>query len=74
MLVDSKKKELDQQAILMIAAEETKSKYSAAQVFAALVKEMREPDPDGKHEERVVTTLTKAFLWVRDAPREEAQP
>jgi hypothetical protein len=41
MLVDSKKKELDQQAILMIAAEETKSKHSAAQVFAALVKEMR---------------------------------
>jgi len=40
MLVDSKKKQLGEQAILMIAAEETKSKYSAAQVYAALVKEM----------------------------------
>lgn len=40
MLVDSKNKQLDEQAILMIAAQETKSKYSAAQVFAALVKEL----------------------------------
>ena len=40
MLVDSKEKQLGEQAILMIAAEETKSKYSAAQVYAALVKEM----------------------------------
>jgi hypothetical protein len=40
MLVDSKKKQLGEQAILMIAAEETKSKHSAAQVYAALVKEM----------------------------------
>lgn len=40
MLVDSKKKELGEQAILMIAAEETKSKYSASQVYAAIVKEM----------------------------------
>lgn len=40
MLVDSKKKQLGEQAILMIAAEETKSKHSAAQVFAALVAEM----------------------------------
>lgn len=40
MLVDSKKKELSEEAILMIAAEETKSKYSAAQVYAALAKEM----------------------------------
>lgn len=40
MLVDSKKKQLGEQAILMIAAEETKSKYSAAQVYAALIKEM----------------------------------
>jgi hypothetical protein len=40
MLVDSKKKQLDEQAILMVAAQETKSKYSAAQVFAALVKEL----------------------------------
>jgi hypothetical protein len=40
MLVDSKNKQLDEQAILMVAAQETKSKYSAAQVFAALVKEL----------------------------------
>ena len=40
MLVDSKKKQLGEQAILLIAAEETKSKYSAAQVYAAIVKEM----------------------------------
>jgi hypothetical protein len=40
MLVDSKKKQLGEQAILMTAAEETKSKYSAAQVYAAIVKEM----------------------------------
>lgn len=40
MLVDSKKKQLGEQAILMVAAEETKAKYSAAQVYAALVKEM----------------------------------
>ena len=31
-----------------------------------LVHEMRENDPDVKHEERVVTQLTKAFFWVRD--------
>jgi len=40
MLVNSKEKQLGEQAILMIAAEETKSKYSAAQVYAALVAEM----------------------------------
>jgi hypothetical protein len=40
MLVDSKKKQLGEQAILMVAAEETKSKHSAAQIFAALVGEM----------------------------------
>ena len=40
MLVNSKEKQLGEQAILMIAAEETKSKYSAAQVYAAIVKEM----------------------------------
>ena len=40
MLVDSKKQELKEEAILMIAAQETKSKHSAAQVYAALVKEM----------------------------------
>lgn len=31
-----------------------------------LVNEMRESDPDGKHEERVCTGLAKAFLWTRD--------
>jgi len=30
-----------------------------------LVSELREPDDDKKHEERVVTGLTKAFGWVR---------
>ena len=40
MLTDSKKKELSVEAVLMIAAQQTKSKYSAEQVYAALVKEM----------------------------------
>jgi hypothetical protein len=40
MLTDSKKKELSSDAVLMIAAQQTKSKYSAEQVYAALVKEM----------------------------------
>jgi hypothetical protein len=40
MLVDSKKKELSSEAILMIAAQQTKSPYSPEQVYAALVKEM----------------------------------
>jgi hypothetical protein len=40
MLVDSKKKELNEQALLMIAAQETKSKYPAATVYAAIIKEM----------------------------------
>jgi hypothetical protein len=40
MLVDSKKKQLSSEAILMIAAQQTKSPYSPEQVYAALVKEM----------------------------------
>ena len=40
MLTDSKKKELSSEAVLMIAAQQTKSKYSAEQVYASLVKEM----------------------------------
>jgi hypothetical protein len=40
MLTDSKKKELSVESILMIAAQNTKSKYSAQQVYASLVKEM----------------------------------
>jgi len=40
MLTDSKKKELSVEAVLMIAAQQTKSPYSAEQVYAALVKEM----------------------------------
>ena len=40
MLVDSKKQKLTDQAVLMIAAKETKSKHPSATVFAALVKEM----------------------------------
>jgi hypothetical protein len=40
MLTDSKKKELSVEAVLMIAAQKTKSQYSAEQVYASLVKEM----------------------------------
>ena len=40
MLTDSKKKELSVEAVLMIAAQQTKSPYSPEQVYAALVKEM----------------------------------
>ena len=40
MLVDSKKQKLSEDAILMIAGQETKSKYPAATVYAAIVKEM----------------------------------
>lgn len=40
MLVDSKKKELSSESVLMIAAQQTKSPYSAQQVYASLVKEM----------------------------------
>jgi hypothetical protein len=43
MLVDSKKKELGEEAILMIAAQETKSPHPASTVFAAMVKEMNMP-------------------------------
>jgi len=43
MLVDSKKKELSVEAILMIAAQETKSPHPASTVFAAMVKEMNMP-------------------------------
>lgn len=43
MLVDSKQKELGEQAILMIAAQETKSKHPAATVYAAIIKEMNMP-------------------------------
>ena len=40
MLVDSKEKQLSQDAILMIAAQETKSPHPASTVYAALVKEL----------------------------------
>jgi hypothetical protein len=43
MLVDSKKKMLSEEAILMIAAQETKSPHPASTVFAAMVKEMNMP-------------------------------
>lgn len=43
MLVDSKKKQLGQEAILMIAAQETKSPHPASTVYAALVKELNMP-------------------------------
>ena len=38
----------------------------------ALVNELKEPDPDGKHEERVVSHLSAAFRQVRDRARAEA--
>lgn len=39
-----------------------------------LVSEMREPKKDHyDHEERVATTLAKAFIWVREAAKEEAK-
>jgi hypothetical protein len=40
MLVDSKKKELGVEAIMMIAAQETKSPHPASSVYAAMVQEM----------------------------------
>lgn len=40
MLVDSKKKELSTEAIMMIAAQETKSPHPASSVYAAMVQEM----------------------------------
>ena len=43
MLVDSKKKQLGEQAILMIAAQETKSPHPASTVYAAMVKEINMP-------------------------------
>lgn len=43
MLVDSKEKKLGQEAIVMIAAQETKSRHPASTVYAALVKEMNLP-------------------------------
>lgn len=43
MLVDSKQKELSQDAILMIAANETKTPYPAANAYAALVAEANMP-------------------------------
>jgi hypothetical protein len=43
MLVDSNKKKLGEQAILMIAAQETKSPHPASAIYAAMVKEMNMP-------------------------------
>ena len=43
MLVDSKEKELSTEAIMMIAAQETKTPYPASTVYAAMVKEMNLP-------------------------------
>ena len=43
MLVDSKNKQLGEQAIMMIAAQETKSPHPASTVYAAMVKEMNLP-------------------------------
>ena len=43
MLVDSKKKQLGEQAIMMIAAQETKSPHPPSAIYAAMVKEMNMP-------------------------------
>lgn len=43
MLVDSKKKQLKDEAVFMVAAQETKSKHPAAAVLAALVEEANQP-------------------------------
>ena len=43
MLVDSKNKQLSQEAILMIAAQETKSPHPASTLYAAMIKEMNMP-------------------------------
>ena len=43
MLVDSKNKKLGEQAIMMIAAQETKSPHPASAIYAAMVKEMNMP-------------------------------
>jgi hypothetical protein len=40
MLVDSKEKELGVEAIMMIAAQETKSPHPASAIYAAMVQEM----------------------------------
>ena len=40
MLTDSKKKELSMDALLMVAAQQTKSPHPAEAVYAAIVKEM----------------------------------
>jgi hypothetical protein len=42
MLVDSRKKQLKDEAVLMVAAQETKSKHPAAAVLASLVEEMNQ--------------------------------
>jgi hypothetical protein len=43
MLVDSKTKQLSQEAVLMIAAQETKSPHPASTLYAAMIKEMNMP-------------------------------
>tara|TARA_R110002126_G_scaffold153502_1_gene300656 strand:- start:1022 stop:1465 length:444 start_codon:yes stop_codon:yes gene_type:complete len=43
MLVDSKNKQLSQEAILMISAQETKSPHPASTLYAAMIKEMNMP-------------------------------
>jgi hypothetical protein len=43
MLVDSKKKQLSEQAIIMIAAQETNSPYPASAIYAAIIQEMNMP-------------------------------
>jgi hypothetical protein len=42
MLVDSRKKQLKDEAVLMVAAQETKSKHPAAAILASLVEEMNQ--------------------------------
>ena len=60
MLVDSKEKKLSEQAILMIAAQETKTPYPASAVYAAIVKEMNIPGTSVVREGNTLFVVHKA--------------
>ena len=48
-----------------LLTEEEQERVLIHELCHVLVAEMREEDQDRKHEERVVTTLTDAFIWMR---------
>ena len=60
MLVDSKNKKLGEQAIMMIAAQETKSPHPASTVYAAMVKEMNLPGTSTVREGNTLFVVHKA--------------